>query len=228
MTELGGLSKSLAPPKKQIPHYVRNDKVGGCVEPSKIKVKIPTLNCKERNLGWGTLRFYFSSLLFQQTPGFAEAFEAASLLAAVGIEPEIFAVGELDGHDVPEIERDDVGDDGVHLAGGERDHGFLDVDVGMHGVSAMGLIFGGADLHAPEAGAGIEDEVVAVGVSPGLGDAEAEADGFAHEGEFRHLSAAFGWVLVAEVGGRAAGGGRHSTRLQNPRPSKLGRGTRET
>lgn len=31
-------------------------------------------------------------------------------------------------------------------------------------------------------------------VSPRLGDAEAEADGFAHEGEFRHFAAAFGRV----------------------------------
>src|SRR6185312_15729345 len=173
--------------------------------------KIPTLNCKERNLGWGTLRFYFSSLLFQQTPGFAEAFEAASLLAAVGIEPEVFAIRKLDGHDVPEIERDDVGDDGVHLAGGERDHGFLDVDVGVHGVSAMGLIFGGADLHAPEAAAGVEDEVVAVGVSPGLGDAEAEAVGLANEGGPGLFPGGLGGVGVGGFGGGVAGGGRHST-----------------
>ena len=129
-------------------------------------------------------------------PGFAEAFEAAALFASVGIEPEIFAVGEFDGHDVPEIEGDDVGDDGVHFAGGERDHLFFDVNVGVDGVSAMGLIFGRADLNAPEANAGVEDEVVAVGVSPGLGDAEAEADGLAHEGEFSEFSAAFGRVLL--------------------------------
>src|SRR6185437_2112221 len=98
----------------------------------------------------------------------------------------------------------------------------------MHGVSAMRLIFGGADLHAPEAAPGVEDEVVAVGISPGLGDAEAESDGFALEGEFGHFSAALGGGGGAGVGGRAAGGGRRSTRLQNPRPSKLGRGTRET
>lgn len=139
----------------------------------------------------------------------------------MGIEPEIFAVGELDGHDVPEIERDDVGDDGVHFAGGERDHGFLDVNVGMHGVSAMGLIFGGADLHAPEAAAGVEDEVVAVGVSPGLGDAEAEVDGFAHKGEFGHFSAAFGRVGVPLVGGGAGGFSGHSTSLQNPAQASL-------
>src|SRR6185437_17159618 len=140
------------------------------------------------------------NLLFKQMPGFAETFEAASLFASVRIEPEIFAVGELDGYDIPEIERDDVGDDGVHFASGERDHLFFDVNVRVDGVSAMGLVFGGADLDSPQTLARVEDEVVAVGVSPGLGDAEAEADGLAHEGEFGEFSAAFGWVGVAEVG----------------------------
>jgi hypothetical protein len=60
----------------------------------------------------------------------------------------------------------------------------------------MGVVFGGADLHAPEAASGVEDEVVAVGVSPGLGDAEAKADGFSHKSKFGEFSAAFGRVLV--------------------------------
>ena len=105
------------------------------------------------------------STLPQQAPSFAEAFEAAAFFAAVGIEPEIFAVRELDGNDVPEIERDDVGDDDVNFFGGERNHFFFDVDVGVDGVSAMALIGGRADLHAPEALAGVENEVVAVRVS---------------------------------------------------------------
>jgi len=40
---------------------------------------------------------------------------------------------------------------------------------------------GGLDLDAPEFLAGVEDEVVALAVSPGFGDAEAEAGNFGEE-----------------------------------------------
>jgi hypothetical protein len=152
-----------------------------------------------------SLRFRSFRHWIEQPPGFAEAFEARSFFAAVGIEPQILAGREgLDREHVPEIERDDVGDDAVNVVGGEGDHFALYVDVGMDGVSAMALVGGGADLHAPEAASGVEDVVVAVAVSPGFGDAESEGDSFLHECQFGDLSTAFGRESVALVGGGAS------------------------
>jgi hypothetical protein len=74
----------------------------------------------------------------------------------------------------------------------------------MDGVSAMALVGGGADLNSPEASSGVEDIVVAVAVSPGLGHAEAQADSFLHEGQLGDLSAALGRESVALVGGGAS------------------------
>ena len=48
--------------------------------------------------------------------------------------------------------------------------------------------------------AGVEDEVVAFAVSVGLGDGEAEADGFEDEREFGELSATLGGEVVAGGG----------------------------
>lgn len=78
----------------------------------------------------------------------------------------------------------------------------------MDGVAAMAHVLGGADLGAPEAGAGVEDEVVAVAASPGLGDTEAEGYGFVHECEFGKFFAALGRLGVALVGCGTAGGAR--------------------
>jgi hypothetical protein len=55
--------------------------------------------------------------------------------------------------------------------------------------------------------AGVEDEVVAFAVSVGLGDGEAEADGFQDEGELGELSATFGGEFVAGGGGGEGSGG---------------------
>ena len=141
----------------------------------------------------------------EQPPGFAEALEAGAFLAAVGIEPQILAGRKrFDREHVPEIERDDVGDDAIDVVGGEGDHFAFYVDVGVDGVSAMALVGGGADLHAPEAASADEDVVVAVAVSPGFGYAESEGDGFLHEGQFGDLSAAFGRKSVALIGGGAS------------------------
>jgi hypothetical protein len=74
----------------------------------------------------------------------------------------------------------------------------------MDGVSAMALVGGGADLHAPEAASAVEDVVVAVAVSPRLGHAEAQADSFLHKRQFGDLSAAFGRESVALIGGGAS------------------------
>jgi hypothetical protein len=54
------------------------------------------------------------------------------------------------------------------------------------------VVASGFDLHAPEALAGVEDEVVAFAIAPGLGDSEAEAGGFVKESELGEFAATFG------------------------------------
>jgi hypothetical protein len=71
----------------------------------------------------------------------------------------------------------------------------------MDGVAAMALVSGGADLHSPEASTSVEDVVVAVAVSPGLGHTEAQADSFLHERQLSDLSAALGRESMALIGG---------------------------
>ena len=97
----------------------------------------------------------------------------------------------------------------------------VDVAFGVHGsafaygVSSAGFVGAGAeavgtfDLHAEEMdfglGAVVEDEVVALAVSPGLADAEAALRGLVEEGGFGALSGTLGVVEVVVVvaGGHA-------------------------
>jgi len=57
---------------------------------------------------------------------------------------------------------------------------------------------GGFDLNSPEPVPRVENEIVALTVSPGLGDAETEAGGFGEEG-------GFGSFAVRFAGGEADG-----------------------
>ena len=142
--------------------------------------------------------------LLQQVPGFAVDFETGAFLTSIGIEPEIFSSGEGFYRDyVPEIEGDDVGDYYVDIALGQRDHLVLHIHIGMNGVAAVALVFGGTHLNSPEAVAGVKDEVVAVAISPGLGYAEAQGYDFVHEGQLGEFSATLGWLGVAQIRGRA-------------------------
>jgi hypothetical protein len=59
-------------------------------------------------------------------------------------------------------------------------------------VGAGAETVGGFDLDAEKAVAVVENEVVALGVSPGLGHAEAELGGFVEEGGFGALSGTLG------------------------------------
>jgi len=77
----------------------------------------------------------------------------------------------------------------------------------MDGVAAMALIGGGADLDPPEASTGVEDVVVALAVSPGLGHGETQANDFLHERELGDLSAALGWESVSLLSISRIGGG---------------------
>lgn len=57
----------------------------------------------------------------------------------------------------------------------------------------------GFDLDAPESMPAVEDEIVAVAVSPRFGNAKAESDGFAHKGQFRDFTPALAGKLGFEV-----------------------------
>jgi hypothetical protein len=88
--------------------------------------------------------------------------------ASLGIEAEAFAGGEgFDGEDVPDVKRDDVGEEDVDIVDGVGGFsGLIGVD-GLDIVSAGAHGGGALDLSAPEALAGVEDEVVTFAVAPG-------------------------------------------------------------
>lgn len=94
---------------------------------------------------------------------------------AAGIETQVLARGEGgDGDDVPQVLGDDVGDQEIDLV---ESVGAMRA-AALHPVTAFGVTLGGFHLHADESAAGVEDEIVALAVSPRLGHGEAEAGGF--------------------------------------------------
>ncbi len=125
-------------------------------------------------------------------PGFAVLFEAGAF-ASLGVEAEAFAGGEgFDGEDVPDVERDDVGEEDVDVVDGVgRFSGLIGVD-GLDVVSAGSDGGGALDLSAPKALAGVEDEVVTLAVAPGPGDTKAQRLRLEQKGCFREFSSAFG------------------------------------
>jgi hypothetical protein len=139
-------------------------------------------------------------------PGFTVLFPAGAFAGDIRIEAEAGAVLEnIGGQDVPDVERDDVGYQDVDIFGGVDDFAFaVDAVDGLDVVAAGAQDFGAFQLDAPEAGAGIEDEIVALAVSPGLGDAEAQDSGFEHEGGFGEFSGALG--IAANEGARGCCG----------------------
>lgn len=90
----------------------------------------------------------------EEVPGFAEVFEAGAFAGCVGIEAQALAGREgVDGQDVPDVERDDVGDEDVDVVGGV-DALALSVNCvdGLDIVSAGAEGVGAFELDAPEAG----------------------------------------------------------------------------
>jgi hypothetical protein len=77
---------------------------------------------------------------------------------------------------------------------------------GLDFVSADDLGSGGLDLDAPEAGAGIDDEVVAFAVAPGLGNTDLAELGGVEEGGLGEFSDALGvWPQAARGTGATKG-----------------------
>ena len=140
-------------------------------------------------------------MLLEEVPGFAVGFPAGAFAGDAGIEAEAGGVGDgFYGDDVPGVERNDVGDEDVDVVGRVGDFSFaVDAIDRLNVVAAGAQDFGAFQLHAPEAGAGVEDEVVALAVSPGFGGVEAEGSGFEHEGGFGEFSSALG-VAVNGLG----------------------------
>jgi hypothetical protein len=111
---------------------------------------------------------------------------------------------DLDGDDVPDVEGDD-------MRGNEIDIAFVIGDVAAaDGIGGAGFVGVGAeavgtlDLDAEKFDAGlrtvVEDEVVALAVSPGLGDGEAAVAGLVEKSGFGTFSGARGVGTVRIVG----------------------------
>ena len=138
-------------------------------------------------------------------PGFAVDFQAHFLGLAVGVEAEHgLGRADFDGDDVPEVEGDDVGGDEIDVAFGVDGAAFADGVGGAGFVGSGAEALGAFDLDTVELdyrpGAVVEDEVVALGVSPGLADGETALRGLVEESGFGTLSGALGVGAVGVVG----------------------------
>src|SRR5215468_8769828 len=126
-------------------------------------------------------------------PPFAILLEPGSSLLAVGEQVHGRHVHECFGReDVPEVQRDDVGDQQVYLMNTVGD---VLPGLGADVVSAAAggaYAVGGFDLYFQQASAGVDDEVVALAVSPGLGDSDTHEGGFSQESDFGEFAAALG------------------------------------
>jgi hypothetical protein len=119
----------------------------------------------------------------EEGPGFEVDFVEIAVRpfsGASGTEHEHVAFGFEDdagGEDVPDIFGDDVGGEEVDGAGGVT----RAVAVGSEGaeVSVAEAVAGGLHLYAEKVAAVFDADVVGGGISPGLGDFESAAHGFA-------------------------------------------------
>lgn len=93
-------------------------------------------------------------------------------------------VGGCDGEDVPGVGGNDIGGEEVDLVGAVGNS--VGVEVAFVGVAAVED--GAFDLDADEVSAVGEGEIEGGGVSPGLGDDEAEFGGTGHETQLRPLA----------------------------------------
>ena len=100
---------------------------------------------------------------------------------------DAFALSDgLDGDDVPDVFGDNVSDEEVDFFAGV---GVAAGSGGFDAVAVVGVQGGGFDLDAEESVVEFDDGVVAVALSPGDADAEAQGGGAGEEGGFGGLSA---------------------------------------
>ena len=153
----------------------------------------------------GLREFVYVSTLWahKQVPGFAEFAVEALLGAVFGIEQEADAAFQSgNGDDVPGLFGDYVDDQEIDLRLLIGDGALVEAAAAVDVVGVVVEIAGGFDLDAPEAGVGVENEVVTVAVAVRLGDFEAALDGGELEDEFGELSATLGF---AAAGGAESG-----------------------
>src|ERR1700722_8031393 len=145
---------------------------------------------------WGVSTLHGLGAGVQEVPGFAVPFPAGALALVVWVKTQALVGGEVFyGQDVPGVEGDDVDCEDVDVVGGVDDFAFaVDGVDGLNVVAAGAENFGAFQLHAPETGAGGYDKVIALAVSPGLGDAEAQGFCLEHEGGFGKFSGALAVV----------------------------------
>jgi len=108
----------------------------------------------------------------------------------------------LDGNDVPDVFGDHIADEEVDFFAG------IDFAVGSGGfdaVAGFGVERGGFYLDAEESMVEFDDGIVAVAVSPGDENAEAEGGGAGEEGGFGSFSATLAGGLGGGVEGEWAG-----------------------
>lgn len=124
-------------------------------------------------------------------PGFAVDLVTRDWVLAERMEFDVGDPGkQVNREDVPKLGGDDVGHEEVDLCGGVD--ASMDASASVNAVRAFADTGRGFDLNAREAASGFDDEVVAITVSPGFGDAETEGGGFVKESGFGDLAAAFG------------------------------------
>ena len=121
----------------------------------------------------------------QLAPGFAVDFADPAAGGSLRKEVELRVLfSDRYGDHVPEIFGDNVNHEEIDFSGGVA----AIVASAFNRVVRVDKTHGGFDLDAPEFFAGVEDEVVALAVSPDTGDAEAELGGFGEESGFRGLA----------------------------------------
>src|SRR5580698_8647050 len=121
----------------------------------------------------------------QLAPGFAVDFADAAAGGSLRKEVELRVLfGYRDGNYIPQIFGDNVNREEIDFAGGIA----AIIASALNHIMRVDKTHGGFDLDAPEFFARVEDEVVALTVSPDTGDAEAESGGFGEESGFGGLA----------------------------------------
>jgi hypothetical protein len=118
-------------------------------------------------------------------PGFAVDFGDPAARGSLRKEVKLRVLfDDRDRDYIPEIFRDNINGEEIDFAGGIA----AIIASALDRIMRVDKKHGGFDLNAPEAAAGVGDEVVALAVSPDTGDAEAEIGGFGEESGFRGLA----------------------------------------
>ena len=121
----------------------------------------------------------------QLAPGFAVDFADAAARGSLGKEVNLRVLFRYRDRDyIPQIFRDNINREEIDFAGGVT----AIIASAFDRVMRVDKAHGGFDLNAPEFFARVEDEVVALAVSPDTGDAEAESGGFGEESGFGGLA----------------------------------------